>query len=190
MLAVVWLWLSGEGLLPVAVPGEPRVGRVMSWMPCDRACCCFCSSLSSWAWAWAVSWLNNGYWASCCSSVSDSTGMTWGEKYGGANNINPVCRPYLPHNPQLLSRTLIIPLTDHWNEPTLHGNNLSDGRNCPAQISLTCAMLMGEARVGESCWGDCWRVRSEVRVRGTTGGCRRCAVTVMVVWEEVGIPTK
>lgn len=47
MLAVVWLWLSGEGLLPVTVPGEPRVGSVMSWMPCDRACCCFCRSLSS-----------------------------------------------------------------------------------------------------------------------------------------------
>ena len=53
---------------------------------------------------------------------------------------------------------------------------------------LTCVMFMGEERVGESCCGDCWRWRSEVRVSGTTGGCRRCAVTVMVGWEEVGIP--
>lgn len=79
ILAVVWLWLSGEGLLAVAVPGEARVGKVMSWMPCDSACCCFWRSLSNWAWAWAVSWLNRGYWASCCSSVSDSTGMAWGK---------------------------------------------------------------------------------------------------------------
>lgn len=77
MLAVVWLWLSGEGLLAVAVPGEARVGKVMSWMPCDRACCCFWRSLSSWAWAWAVSWLNRGYWASCCSSVRVSVVKAW-----------------------------------------------------------------------------------------------------------------
>lgn len=49
-------------------------------------------------------------------------------------------------------------------------------------------MLTGEERVGESCCGDCCRWSSEVRVRGTTGGCRRCAVTVIVVWEVVGIP--
>lgn len=31
MLAVVWL--SGEGLLAVAVPVETGVGKAMSWMP-------------------------------------------------------------------------------------------------------------------------------------------------------------
>lgn len=38
---------------------------------------------------------------------------------------------------------------------------------------LTCVILTGEETVGESCCGDCWRWRSEVRVSGTTGGCRR-----------------
>lgn len=55
---------------------------------------------------------------------------------------------------------------------------------------LTCGMWTGEDSVGESCCGDCCRWRSEVRVSGTTVGCRRCAVTVMVGWEEVGIPDK
>lgn len=30
ILTVLWLWLSGEGLLALAVPGEGRVGKVMS----------------------------------------------------------------------------------------------------------------------------------------------------------------
>lgn len=44
MLAVVWL--SGEGLLAVAVPDEAGVGNAMSWMPCDRTGC-FWRSLRS-----------------------------------------------------------------------------------------------------------------------------------------------
>lgn len=48
------------------------------------------------------------------------------------------------------------------------------------ELNLTCGMLTGEERVGESCCGDCCSWSSEVRVSGTTGGCRRCAVAVMV----------
>ena len=44
----------------------------------------------------------------------------------------------------------------------------------------------GEDRVGESCWGDCWRERSELRVRGSTEGCLRWEG--VMDWEETGIP--
>ena len=44
----------------------------------------------------------------------------------------------------------------------------------------------GEDRVGESCWGDCWRERSELRVRGSTEGCLRWEE--LMGWEETGIP--
>ena len=44
----------------------------------------------------------------------------------------------------------------------------------------------GEDRVGESCWGDCWRERSELRVRGSTEGCLRWEE--LMDWEETGIP--
>lgn len=138
----------------------------MSWMPCDRACCCFWRSLSSCAWAWAVSWLNRGYWESCCSSVSDSAGI--------------VLKTESTRFPELMK--------------TFDSKKIQKA-NCREKLSatvtepnLTCAMLTGEERVGESCCGDCCSWSSEVRVSGTTGGCRRCAVAVMVAWEEVGIP--
>lgn len=48
MLMLPVVWLSGEGLLAVAdaVPAEARVGKVMSWMPCGRACCFWRSLIS------------------------------------------------------------------------------------------------------------------------------------------------
>lgn len=194
MLAVVWL--SGEGLLAVAVPGEARVGKVMSWMPCERACCCFWRSFSSWAWAWAVNWLNRGYWESCCSKVNDSVGTAWGRTHvvsvkaknaiyaeftGGLFECDFSSSPF----DRLLWQVVWLFHCYKKHKPNHILWTIADVNGHP---NLTCVMLMGEDRVGESCCGDCWRWRSEVRVSGTTGGCRRCAVTVMVGWEEVGIP--